>query len=351
MSGGYGYSGSRDNSYTNYTAPSNTSGRRAYNNPPKRSASLVTSGGDPRNSARTSNRAMSVRAGGSYARGNQLGTLAAVHAVKSSAKNVIIVAQDMTGSMGDWPEEIIKRGGLMSDTLAELTGTEDNEFLFMGFGDGPMGDNAPIQVAPEFANDARLADHLASLEQQQGFGNRSESANLPLQYAMRKIDTSSAQQVFLFLLTDEKGYDTTDANEVEGYFDTKVGELPLDLKETIANLRRRMEVFTLFCETSAGWYDDKEIEEWWISRLGRECVLPVEFKYKVAETIVGVVATRIGKGQAFVKDLVARHAGSTFGVQNVDSIRKSISFVKTPENTAAITPAKRNSILTIGDDT
>jgi hypothetical protein len=255
----------------------------------------------------------------------------------------------MTGSMQRWPQEIIERGGLMKDTLASMTGTEDNEFLFIGFGDAPLGDNAPCQVAPEFANDSRLADHLASLRSQQGFGNREdgESANLPLQYVMRMVDTMSAQNVFLFVVTDEKCYEETEPQEIESLFGTSVGELPLDTKETIQLLRRRMEVFCLCCEIDNGWGDFDEIESFWVKQLGRECVLPVEFKYKVAETIVGTVATRLGKGKQFLKDLSVRHSGTQYGSTNVNSVRKSISFVQDPSASKAIQPAKRASILTI----
>ncbi len=78
----------------------------------------------------------------------------------------VILALDVTGSMGDASAEVAKK---MNEVMTRLYGSiRDVEFMVMGIGDLSY-DRAPIQIS-QFESDIRIAEHLDRIYMEHGGG-------------------------------------------------------------------------------------------------------------------------------------------------------------------------------------
>lgn len=119
----------------------------------------------------------------------------------------VIVALDVTGSMGFVPEELVKN--TLPDLMMTLidAGIKHPQILFLGIGDH-VYDRAPLQVG-QFESSAELLDRwLTKVYLEQGGGeNNGESYHLAWLFAARhtKIDCwdKRKQKGFIFTIGDE----------------------------------------------------------------------------------------------------------------------------------------------------
>lgn len=120
----------------------------------------------------------------------------------------IIVALDVTGSMGSVPEHLVKHGlPHMMDEIIKA-GNPDPQVLFMGLGDHEC-DRSPLQVG-QFESSDELLDKwlMDTYLEGGGGGNDGESYMLAWYFAARhtKIDCFEKREDkgFLFTIGDEK---------------------------------------------------------------------------------------------------------------------------------------------------
>ena len=131
----------------------------------------------------------------------------------------IIIALDVTGSMGVVPENLIKEGfpEIMKKIMDE--GVEDPQVCFVGFGDFYC-DDAPIQVGQFESSDELTEKWLKAIWLEGGGGgNGSESAALAYYFAARhtKIDS--------FLKRNKKGVLITISDDAcNGMIDKETGK-------------------------------------------------------------------------------------------------------------------------------
>jgi hypothetical protein len=133
----------------------------------------------------------------------------------------IIVALDVTGSMGFVPEAIVK------DTLPDLVGTiieaglPDPQVLFLGIGDH-VYDRAPLQVG-QFESSAELLDRWLTKVYLEGGGggNDGESYHMAYLFAARHtaIDCweKRRQRGFLFTIGDEPCLEHLPAESIQRF--------------------------------------------------------------------------------------------------------------------------------------
>ena len=121
----------------------------------------------------------------------------------------IIIALDVTGSMGVVPENLIKEGfpEIMKKIMDE--GVEDPQVCFLGFGDYYC-DDAPIQVGQFESSDELTEKWLKAIWLEGGGGgNGSESAALSYYFAARhtKIDSfiKRNKKGVLITISDDAG--------------------------------------------------------------------------------------------------------------------------------------------------
>lgn len=119
----------------------------------------------------------------------------------------IIIALDVTGSMGSIPHHLVKDGlpNIMSSVIQK--GMPDPQLLFLGVGDHEY-DSAPLQVAQFESNDEMLDKWLTTVYLEGGGGgNEGESYFLAWYFAAFRTATDSFEKRnnkgYLFTIGDE----------------------------------------------------------------------------------------------------------------------------------------------------
>lgn len=260
--------------------------------------------------------------------------LSARKTVTSTAKNVLIVALDRTGSMGDWRKEIFQRLALLFKESQKYLG-ESTEILFIGFGD--LGFNDTVEAAP-FGAGPELDGYLIALgKDESGGGNRVESSEMAALFAAQNVDTRSAQNVFYFTVTDEGHYPQINSAWASTHLGIDPG--PLTVEQMFQSLKVKANVFTILAQT--GTLDTRTQQQWQKS-IGTENVIELDDARRVVDVILGVVAKLVGQFNQFTGHLKARQDGTKFGAVNVGTVLGALSHVASP--TGAV-PARTRSLM------
>lgn len=243
---------------------------------------------------------------------------------KSTARNVIIVATDVTGSLGDWRQDIFKFLPLLYKEAQQYLG-DDLEIMFLAYGDVKYGD--PIQVAT-FGRGQVLDTHLTNLYRDaNGGGNAAESSEVVAYFLHQRVDTSSAKNVYTFFVTDEPCQRTVSDTDVRGGLDIPMNPELRDTRTLFASLLRRMEVFVVFAETNSYPGRMHEFETTWRGIVGDERVCPMPRSNLVVETMLAVVAKTTGQIQTYSQNYASRRAGTQYGMVNKSHVDRSIALV------------------------
>lgn len=196
----------------------------------------------------------------------------------------IILALDVTGSMGRIPYDMIATG--LPKLMGKITqhGTPDAALLFLAIGDIAV-DRYPLQVGQFESGDEELDTWLTrTYVEKGGGGNAGESYNLAWYFAAHHTATDAwdkrKQKGFLFTVGDEPSLEGLPKNAIEGLMHNKLqsGFTNADL---IAAARERYHVFHLhILEGSAG----QRSAGFWRNLLGQDSI-EVADHTKVAEII------------------------------------------------------------------
>lgn len=210
----------------------------------------------------------------------------------------VIVALDVTGSMGAIPEALIKDGlGTMAKEILERKPVPDPQLMFMAVGDAYC-DEAPLQ-ATQFESDIRIAEQLKELYLEGGGGgNRDESYHLPWYFAARKTAIDSfdkrGKKGFLFTLGDEGVPPQLTREHVERVFGDNI-QADIPTEDLLRMVEERYEVFHLIIQQGSNYrYDPDYVKGCWKGLLG-ERAIPVSDYTKVPEIIVSTLEVMAGR--------------------------------------------------------
>jgi hypothetical protein len=250
----------------------------------------------------------------------------AKHDLVSTASNVIIVVLDVTGSMQDWPQEIFRRLPLLFNEAVTYLGSDDLEILFVAMGDART-DCFPIQVA-QFARGEALDKVLASFYMKCGGGGQgTESHELVAYHLLKRVDTSSAQNVFTFFVTDEAACDFMDWDLVKDHIDMNPDPELEKTERVFEALSRKTKLYTILCETKNTRYSVKGIKSFWDKHIGSANVLPLSESRRVVDVILATIATVTGQMDTFTTNLMGRQQGSQYAESNLRTVQKSIALI------------------------
>lgn len=254
----------------------------------------------------------------------------ATHALKSTARNVLVVVTDVTGSMGDNPAEIFRRLPLMFEEACTLLGSRDLEILFIAHGDARTDQHA-VQVT-RFGAGPELDPMLASFSLDCGGGGQgSETPELVAYYLLRQVDTSSAQNVYVWFVTDEAGCETLQPHLVGQWLELDLEPEYTQAATVFAALRRKMQVFVVLFDTGAYINQpDKhnKIRPYWERMLcGVESVVPLSDARRIVDVMLGTIAVMTGQLALFTGALKSRQLPTAHGSQNVATVMQSIALV------------------------
>lgn len=209
----------------------------------------------------------------------------------------VIVALDVTGSMGAIPDALVKDGlGTMATEIIERKPVSDPHVMFMAVGDVDY-DRAPLQ-ATQFEADIRIAEQLKELYLEGGGGgNMNESYHLPWYFAARKTQIDAfdkrGEKGYLFTMGDEGVEKTLTRAQVKKVFGDDIQE-DIKTEDLLRMVEERYEVFHLIIEEGSNHRSNPSyVKGCWKGLLG-ERAIPVADYRKVPEIIVSTLQVMAG---------------------------------------------------------
>jgi hypothetical protein len=207
----------------------------------------------------------------------------------------IIIALDVTGSMGVIPEALIKGGlgNLMKNLLAKKS-IPNPHIMFMAVGDVNC-DRAPLQVT-QFEADVRIAEQLKNLYLEGGGGgNGSESYPIAWHFAASRTALDSfnkrEEKGMLFTIGDDYA-----PEKISGYhLDKFLGEensRDLTTREMLKMAQDKFEVFHLGIQQSSTYTTD--VKRSWTSLLGERHIAVADYT-QIDKTIVETIDAIVGQ--------------------------------------------------------
>jgi hypothetical protein len=225
----------------------------------------------------------------------------------------IIVALDVTGSMGQIPEALIKGSlGTFIEEIYDRKPVSDPHLMFMGVGDA-FYDKAPLQVT-QFEADITIAKQLAELFLEGGGGgNASESYHLPWYFAGMHTRTDSMikrnKRGYLFTVGDEEVPPALTPEQIKQIIGDDV-ERAYTPAELLALAERDYHVFHVIVEQgsqcSSPSRRDRVFSSW--RELMGQRVIPLSDYTKLSEVLVSTIAMNEG---ALAADVAASWKGDT----------------------------------------
>jgi hypothetical protein len=219
----------------------------------------------------------------------------------------IIIALDVTGSMGKIPHELIKGGlGTLMEQILARKSIPNPHVMFMAVGDVNY-DSSPLQVT-QFEADIRIAEQLKELFiEGGGGGNESESYPIAWYFAATKTDLdclkNRGEKGLLFTIGDEfypAGINGAHLKKFLGL--TEAADV-----STAAILEQTQKMFDVFhlCINQGSNYKP-EVQQQWNELLG-ERAIPVADYNKVSEIIVSTID--VMRGHKPATEVVASWGG------------------------------------------
>lgn len=230
----------------------------------------------------------------------------------------LIVALDVTGSMGKIADNIAKTGlGTLFEGILDRKPISDPHLMFMGLGDANF-DKAPLQVS-QFEADNRIVQQLTQIYLEGGGGyNNFESYNLPWYFAAEHTIHDSyekrAKRGYLFTVGDEEAPKDLTKDQIQTFIGDTLERVPSST-EMLENVQRTYDVFHVVIKqgSHARCYGDRVMASW--SDLLGQHVIPLDDYELLAETVVSAIevaegvaasdsAARWGRGAKLVETAV-----------------------------------------------
>lgn len=213
----------------------------------------------------------------------------------------IIVALDVTGSMGMLADNIAREGlGTLFTSILERKPVSDPHIMFMGIGRRQLRP-CPLQ-ASQFEADTRIIDQLKNLWIEHGGGdNTFESYNLPWYFAAYHTEIDSlekrAKRGYLFTVGDEQVPGPLTAEQIKTFLGDDV-QGDQSTEELLELAQRKYDVFHVIIEegSHARTYP-REVKDSWTKLMGQR-VISLSNHHALAETIVSAIEMAEGRDLA-----------------------------------------------------
>ncbi len=210
----------------------------------------------------------------------------------------IIIALDVTGSMGFVPEEICKN--TLPDLMGSLmeAGIAHPQVLFLGVGDF-VYDNAPLQVG-QFESSAELLDRWLTKVYLEGGGggNQGESYNLAYLFAARHtaIDCWEKRSTkgYLFTLGDEPCLPSIPGDVIGRLTCADIAQ-SVSTEHILAEAQERYRVFHMHIR-HGGYSESKHSQSGWRDLMGQHLIQVADYT-QVAKQVAQVVIGDLNAGQ------------------------------------------------------
>lgn len=215
----------------------------------------------------------------------------------------VIVALDVTGSMGSIPTNFVKEG--MSTLMSSLykAGLGDAQVLFAGVGDH-LSDRAPLQVSQFEADDELLDQWLKMIFiEGGGGGNGGESYLLAWKFASdhTKIDSfdKRGRKGILFTIGDEPTHSELSVEDQKRIFGPDAASEITTADDLLRDASKKYEVFHInVTETRNG--ASPNTQGGWKERMGDNCLMADDYRNIpeiIAATINKITSNKASSGK------------------------------------------------------
>lgn len=214
----------------------------------------------------------------------------------------IIVALDITGSMGMIADVIARKGlGTLFEGILDRKPVTNPHLMFMGIGDVEAGDRAPLQVS-QFEADNRIVEQLTQLYLEHGGGgNDHESYHLPWYFAaMHTVHDAMekrGKRGYLFTVGDEQVPNDLMPAHIEQVLGYKP-QAKISCREALEAAERMYNVYHIVIkEGSHARRHLTRVISGWRELLGQNVVV-LDDHEALAETIVSIIEVAEGRDAA-----------------------------------------------------
>jgi hypothetical protein len=199
----------------------------------------------------------------------------------------IIIALDVTGSMGMIPIQLIQGGlGSLMEKILAQTSIPNPHVMFMAVGD-VVYDNHPLQVT-QFEADIRIAEQLKDLYLEgRGGPNNSESYPIAWHFASTRTQLDSlkrGEKGIIFTLGDEYAPTKIDGEHLQKFLNDS--SPTITTADILAKTQEKFDVFHLGIAQGRAY--NKNVQDDWVKLLGQR-LIRVDDYTKVDEIIVNTI--------------------------------------------------------------
>jgi len=251
----------------------------------------------------------------------------------------IAVIFDVTGSMQNVPRLLQKGLSRLMGLLLQGRWAEHPHILFGANGDA-FEDRVPLQIGQFESDIAMDADLGRFLLEGGGGGNGGESYDLAIYMASRHFSIDCFEKRnekgYLFIIGDEMPFPYVSAEKVQNIIGDNIAE-NIAIKQIIQEARERYHIF-MIRPTNTSWGLNSGVQDKWVSLLGREYVIKLEYPEAISETIALIVG--ITEGKTTLKD----------GIKEIKNIKEAILSNAAIESLAMSLGAVRSKIEKDKDD-
>jgi len=273
-------------------------------------------------------------AGRSYAKAvseNKTATDLIVEALSTNSPSPLLIAADVTGSMGEWPAVMFSKLPYLELEGQEYLG-KNMEIAWLAVGDA-TSDKYPLQARP-FTKGTDLKKRLEELVIEGGGGGQvKESYQLAAFYALHKADMPRAVHPILIMIGDEEPYDVVSVSEAKTAGVTLAK--PASTEQVFVDLRKKMAVYLIrkpyeavkdptppVDKGATNAWDmileakedpfkglgalDKRIHQTWSALIGDDHIAYLADPTRVVDVIFGILAKETGRFADFRKEIEER---------------------------------------------
>lgn len=210
----------------------------------------------------------------------------------------IIIALDVTGSMGQLAEVIARKGlGVLFEEILSRKPITDPHIMFMAIGDAAC-DSCPLQVS-QFEADNRIVEQLTQIYLEGGGGgNLTESYDFPWYFGAFHTEHDSlikrGKRGYLFTIGDEESPAGLTKEQIKEFIGDDV-QSNMTPEELLAEVQRKYDVFhIIIAEGSHARAFKTEVRDSWNKLIGQHAIW-LDDHNKLAETIVSAIEVVEGR--------------------------------------------------------
>ena len=220
----------------------------------------------------------------------------------------LVVACDVTGSMGEWSAVIFSKLPYLDLEGKEYLG-DDMEISFAAVGDA-YSDNYPLQVR-KFSSGTDLEKRLKELViEGNGGGQTQESYDLAALYYSRNVQMPKAIKPIFVFIGDEGLYDFVSPDQARDVVGVSL-EGRVSSHDVVEELKRKYAVYLVrkpYQNTGSDALSaiDQRIQAQWESYLGADHVAMLPQAGRVVDVIFGILAKETSRIDYFRTELTGR---------------------------------------------